>query len=366
MSGEPHVSVCIRAHTRADGLRSAIGSVLGQTYGDFEVVVSDDSGRLESVAAGFGDPRVRYHRNARPAGPAANLVNSVSLARGRLVAILNDDDYWLPGFLAATVDVLDRHPDVGIVFSDDFLEIRERRVRRRLPFAPGRHQPFLRQLLEHSMPPSAAVMRRAVWDDGERAIPVSPRMVADAVVWLRSASAGWPFYYIDEPLAVSRVHSRQISWSDEGLPTLLIAAYNAFRFEDPICEDLRRARVAEFLLARANVHLVRNRFGDACADIARAHRTAPRPMGLRAALALSGSRGLAIRWGCSRPSALVAVLELWRRFRPAVLPRRILRDRVALARAVRFSRVGRELRGRSPRWPRCSLSSAPTGCRPRG
>jgi glycosyltransferase involved in cell wall biosynthesis len=325
MPGVPHVSVCIRAHTRADGLRSAIESVLAQTYGDFEVVVSDDSGQLESVAAEFGDPRVRYHHNTRPAGPAANLSNSVSLARGRLVAILNDDDYWLPGFLAAAVGVLDRHPDVGIVFTDDLFEIAERRVRRQLPIAPGRHDRFLRTLLEHSMPASATLMRRPVWDHGESAVRVSPRMVGDAVVWLRSANAGWPFYYIDEPLAVSRVHSRQISWSDERLPTLLIAAYTAFRFEDPICEDLRRARVAEFLLARAHGRLIQRRFGDARADIGRAHRAAPRPLGVRAVLALSGVRGLAIRWGCSRPRVLVVVLKLWRRIRPPVLPRRTLR-----------------------------------------
>ena len=322
MPGEPHVSVCIRAHTRAEGLRSAIRSVLAQTYGDFELVVSDDSGRLEGVVAGFEDPRVRYCRSTRPAGPAENLVNAVSFARAQLIAILNDDDYWLPGFLAATVDVLDRDPDVGIAFSDGFFEIRDRRVRRRLPFAPGRSDRPLRDLLANSMPASAAVMRRAVWEDGERAIPLSPRMVVDTVVWLRSANAGWPFYYIDRPLAVSRVHGGQISWSDDGVPTRLIAAYDAFRFEDPIAEDLRRARVAESLLARAHVHLVRRRFGEAWADMARSHRTSPRPMGLRGVLALVGLRGLAIRWGVSRPRVLVVVLKLWRRVRPDVLPGR--------------------------------------------
>ena len=321
MPSEPHVSVCIRAHTRAEGLRSAIASVLTQTYGDFELVVSDDSGSLEGVVTGFGDPRVRYHRNTAPAGPAANLANAVSLARGRLIAILNDDDYWLAGFLAAAVDAFDTEPDVGLVFSDDFFEIGDRRVRRRLPFAPGRHDSFLRPLLEHSMPPSAAVMRRAVWEEGERAVPLSPRMVGDAVVWLRSASAGWPFYYIAEPLAVCRVHVGQISWSEERLPSLLIAAYDEFRFDDPDCEDLRRARVAEFLVARARVHLMRRRFRLAWADIALAHRTSPRPLGLRAVLALSGVRGAVIRWGCRRPRALVAVLEVWRRLRPPVLPR---------------------------------------------
>jgi glycosyltransferase involved in cell wall biosynthesis len=321
MPGDPHVSVCIRAHTRADGLTAAIRSVLGQTYGDFEVVVSDDSGQLESVVTDFGDPRLRYHHNTRPDGPAANLVLAVSLARGQLIAILNDDDYWLPGFLAATVDVLERHPDVGLAFSDDFFEIRERRVRRQLPFAPGRHDRFVHNLLAHSMPASAVVMRRPVWEDGERATPVSREMVGDAVVWLRSADAGWPFYYVDQPLAVSRVHGGQISWSDEGLPTRLVAAYNAFRFDDPICEELRRARVAECLLARAHVLVLQRRFADAWADVGQAHRTAPRPFGLRAALALSGRRGLAMRRGSSHPRLLVALLRLWPRVRPSVLPR---------------------------------------------
>src|SRR3954452_6689992 len=151
-------------------------------------------------------------------------------------------------------------------------------------------------------------------------------MVGDAVVWLRSASAGWPFYYIAEPLAVCRVHGDQISWSDERLPTLLLAAFTAFRFEDPICEDLRRARVAELFLARAHVHLLRRRFRDAYADMGRAHRTAPRPMGLRAVLALSGLRGPAMRWGSSHPAVLAPGLKLWRRLRPPVLPRRMLRE----------------------------------------
>jgi glycosyltransferase involved in cell wall biosynthesis len=320
MPDEPHVSVCIRAHTRADGLRSALASVLAQTYDDFEVVVSDDSGQLESHTDSFADPRVRYHRNPKPDGPAANLGRAVSLARGRLVAILNDDDYWLPEFLSTTVAVLDRNPDVGIVFSDDFFEVGDRRVRRQLPFTAGRHDRFLRDLLEHSMPPSAAVMRRAVWDDGERAIPVSPRLVGDGVVWLRAAAAGWPFYYVDEPLAISRVHGQQVSWSDAELPARLIATYAAFRFDDAICEDLRRARVSEFLLARAHVLAIRGRLRDAWADVGRAHRTAPRTMGLRAVLALLGLRGLTIRLGSSHPTLLVPILKLWRRVRPPVLP----------------------------------------------
>jgi glycosyltransferase involved in cell wall biosynthesis len=320
--GEPHVTVCIRAHGRPDGLAAATASVLAQTYGDFEIVISDDSGQLESVADSFADPRVRYHLNPAPAGPAANLAHAVGLARGPLLAILNDDDRWLPRFLSTTVDVLERHPDVGVVFTNDFFEIGARSLPRGLPFRPGRHEHFLREFLEHSLPASATVMRRTVWDEGERAVPLSPQMVGDIAVWIRSANAGWPFYYVDEPLAVSCVHPEQVSWSEDGLPSRNIATYAAFVFDDSVCEELRRARLTESFLARAHVHLTRRRFHDAWADIGRAHKAAPRPMGLRAALALSGLRALTMRWGSSHPGLLVPLLKLWRRFRPPVLPRR--------------------------------------------
>jgi glycosyltransferase involved in cell wall biosynthesis len=317
-AGEPRVSVCIRAHGRPARLAATIASVLEQSYSDFEVVVSDDSGEAAGVAAGFGDARLRYFRKPAPAGAAENLVHAVENSRGRLIAILNDDDLWLPGFLAKTVAVLDAHPDVGIVFTDDYFEVGTKRVRRDLPFRPGRHERFLRQLLEHSMPASATVMRRAVWDDGQRRLPITAQMVGDATAWYRAAEAGWPFYYLHEPLAVSRLHPSQLSWTEEGLPSRMIATHAAFRFDDPACERLRRARLGEFLLARAHAHLIRRRFGEAWRDIGRAHRATPGPMGIRALLALSGVRGATMRWGASHPRLLVPLLELWRRVRPAV------------------------------------------------
>jgi glycosyltransferase involved in cell wall biosynthesis len=315
---DPHVSVCIRAYDRPDGLAAAIESALAQTYGDLEVVVSDDSGRLEHVATRFQDTRVHDHPNPAPAGPAANLSRTVSLARGRLLAVLNDDDRWLPGFLAAAVDAFDRHPGIGVAFTDDYLEAGARRVRRRLPFTAGRHDHFLPELLAHSMPASSTVMLREAWEEGERTLPLSATFTGDTLRWLRAADAGWAFYYIGEPLGVSGVSARQVSWSDEKLPTREIASFDAFRFADPACETLRRARVAEFLMARAHVHVVRRRFRAAWSDIGRAHRVAPHPLGLRAGLALSGARPLAIRVGAARPWLLVPLLRLWRLVRPPV------------------------------------------------
>src|SRR3954464_14169668 len=120
----PAVSVCIRASERPPYLlHEAIGSVLAQGLDDLEVVVSDDSGRMGPVALGFGDRRVRYEPNPRPEGSLANMRRALNLARAPLIALLDDDDLWLPGFLAAALDGFAREPDAGIVFSDHLLDV---------------------------------------------------------------------------------------------------------------------------------------------------------------------------------------------------------------------------------------------------
>ena len=323
-SGGPHparpvVSVLIRAYRRPASLATAIESVLAQTYRPFEIVVSDDSGELAPVCARFGDQRVRHESNPAPSGPAANLRRAVGLARGSLLAILNDDDQWTPRFLETAVRQLDLDPGVGVVFTDYWSDIGGRRVRHRFPHAPGRHDSFLRHILEHSIPVSANVMRRDVWDDGERRVPLRDEMVGDDTTWLRAASSGCAFHYVPEPLAVMRVHAEQLSWSEQGLPARNIATLGAFRFEDPVCERLRRARVAENHLARAHFHVRAGRLGAAVTDLRLARAAAPDVSRVRAALALSGARAAAMRWGSSHPRLLAPLLELWPRVRPAVI-----------------------------------------------
>jgi glycosyltransferase involved in cell wall biosynthesis len=326
-SGGPHparpvVSVLIRAYRRPASLASAIESVLAQTYHSFEIVVSDDSGELAPVCARFGDQRVRHESNPAPSGPAANLRRAVDLARGSLLAILNDDDRWEPRFLETAVRPFDLDPGVGVVFTDYWSDIGGRRVRHRFPHAPGRHDSFLRHILEHSIPVSANVMRRDVWDDGERRVPLRDEMVGDDTTWLRAASSGFAFHYVPEPLAVMRVHAEQLSWSEQGLPARNIATLGAFRFEDPVCERLRRARIAENHLARAHFHVRAGRLGAAVTDLRLARAAAPDVSRVRAALALSGVRAAAMRWGSSHPRLLAPLLELWPRVRPSVIPPR--------------------------------------------
>jgi glycosyltransferase involved in cell wall biosynthesis len=93
----PLVSVILPTHNRAYCLPSAIGSVLGQTYKSFQLIIVDDAStdQTESLIAGMDDPRIEYVRNARNLGAAAARNVGVRQAVGELLAFQDSDDQWL-------------------------------------------------------------------------------------------------------------------------------------------------------------------------------------------------------------------------------------------------------------------------------
>jgi len=98
----PEVTVVIPTRFRPELVIRAVGSVLAQTFTDFEVVVvvdgPDDDTR--AALAGLGDDRVRVIVLSEKGGaPNARNVGA-GAARGRWTALLDDDDEWLPEKLA--------------------------------------------------------------------------------------------------------------------------------------------------------------------------------------------------------------------------------------------------------------------------
>lgn len=115
------VSVIIPLFNKAPYIERALASVTSQTFSDFELIVIDD-GSTDSgpdLVKAFSDPRIRLITQAN-AGPGGARNRGLSEALGELVAFLDADDEWLPGFLSESVRLLDEHHDAAAVTSGYF------------------------------------------------------------------------------------------------------------------------------------------------------------------------------------------------------------------------------------------------------
>ncbi|MGK2941525.1 MAG: glycosyltransferase family 2 protein [Immundisolibacter sp.] len=148
------LSVIIPCHNAAPYIGQAVASVLQQTGlpagFELEVVIADDRSDDGSTPAVLADlarhhtqVRVVANDGARGPGPARNF--AVRHARGRWLAFLDADDWWLPGSLARRWDLLAANADAQwvtgdfrLVFEDQAGEVRDVALGERPAYARAR------------------------------------------------------------------------------------------------------------------------------------------------------------------------------------------------------------------------------------
>jgi glycosyltransferase involved in cell wall biosynthesis len=114
----PKVSVVIKSFNHAAFIGQAIQSILDQSFQDFEIIVTDDGSTdgTPDVVRSFSDSRIDLQVFGHNRGISNAMNATLARARGELVAILNSDDFALPGRLERQVGFLDSHPGVAALF----------------------------------------------------------------------------------------------------------------------------------------------------------------------------------------------------------------------------------------------------------
>ena len=212
-SGPPRISVVIPTRNRAELLPRAVGSVLAQTWTDFELIIVDDhsTDATPAVIAGFADGRIRSFRHERNSGQSKALNTGIEHARGEYVAFLDDDDEWLPAKLAAQVALLDSaRPEVGLVYCWTRYDKLDEASRERI----GTMQLTLRgDIFEHMLAlhlpasPSSWLVRRSVarsvggFDEGLH-------QSNDVDIMTRICARGWHVDFVPQVALLKYRHGR--------------------------------------------------------------------------------------------------------------------------------------------------------------
>ncbi|MFL5844114.1 MAG: glycosyltransferase family 2 protein [Solirubrobacteraceae bacterium] len=232
------ISVVIPTYNRSALVREAIASALAQDPPVLEVLVCDNGSTDDTVerVRELPDPRVRVLPAVRGSGgPAAPRNHGLREARGEWVALLDDDDRWLPGKIAGQLP----HLTAADLVAANGLRTSDGR-----PYFAAAPRPEM--LARDNVIITSTVLVRTSLLRAAGGFPERPgwQGVEDYATWLRLADHGARMVILGEPL---------IDYRDEGADRFgteaaeklhrQLASLHARRWAARPY-DVRRARVA--------------------------------------------------------------------------------------------------------------------------
>lgn len=126
----PAVSVIMPTWNRAPVIGAAIRSVQAQYFSDWELIVVDDGSTDDTanvMAPLVADPRIRYIKLPH-SGQCAARNHGQGVAKGSLIAYLDSDNLWYPGFLAFAVAAFSSQPTVDCAYGAMITEAHGQRI----------------------------------------------------------------------------------------------------------------------------------------------------------------------------------------------------------------------------------------------
>jgi len=213
------ISVIIPTYNRKEKLPRCIGSVLGQSYRNIEVLVVDDASAdgTEELFRDISDPRLRYLRYETNRGACYARNYGAEHACGELLAFQDSDDVWHPDKLKKQYEyLLSEGADLCFCGMN---RMSERGSRFYYPVHPFHKEHALEEFLaENRASTQTMLMYQAVWE--RLRFDENIRRYQDWDFGIRAAER-FSLCYLPEALVESAVGDDSISARVKSYPHLL-------------------------------------------------------------------------------------------------------------------------------------------------
>lgn len=203
-------SVIIPLYNKVPYVSKAIGSVLSQTYGDYELVIMDDGsmdGSFDTAQKVIEGHEHCYLYRQQNTGVSMARNNAVALSQGEYLCFLDADDWWEPTFLEEMSKLTEEYPDAGI-YGTNYTIVNETKRKTRVADI-GVEQGFEKGYINYckvyaktlAMPlwTGAVCMPRRVFDE-MGGFPLGIKLGEDFILWVRVALK-YKMVFLNEPLS---------------------------------------------------------------------------------------------------------------------------------------------------------------------
>ncbi|MBA7582213.1 hypothetical protein ES708_24137 [subsurface metagenome] len=216
------ISIAMCTFNGADYLQEQLVSIVKQTRLPDELVVCDD-GSTDSTLQILGEFEkdapfsVRIYCNKIRLGATKNFEKAITLCKGEIIALCDQDDIWLPQKIKKIVETFKKNPDTGYIFSnalviDEKLNSIDGTLWDYVSFTANRRRKFeqgnqIEVLVERSVVTGATMAlckTKTNW-----ILPIPEKWVHDKWIALLASAAEEKGIFIEEPLIKYRLHSKQ-------------------------------------------------------------------------------------------------------------------------------------------------------------
>ncbi|MCM1181104.1 MAG: glycosyltransferase [Clostridium sp.] len=196
------VSVVMPAYNCEQYIKTAMESVLAQNVSLELLVIEDHSAdkTVECIQAFSGDERVKYIQNERNLGVAQSRNKGIEMAKGKYIAFLDADDYWMQDKLAKQVSLMEKEQ---AVLSSTGRELIDENGNPKGKIIGIKEEISYKELLRGNVLNTSGVM---VLASVARKYPmVQDHLHEDYIMWLSILKEYGKAYGINEPLLKYRV-----------------------------------------------------------------------------------------------------------------------------------------------------------------
>jgi glycosyltransferase involved in cell wall biosynthesis len=166
------VSIVIPTYNRPNSLRRLLNSIKAQTFQEFEIIVVNDcsldrSAYDQVIKEYRAGATIQYLVNARRSGAPKSRNRGILAAQGKYLALVDDDDAWLPTKLEKQVAIFQQSDErVGLVYT--WAEVRDAQDQFVSFWRPESEGDVRAPILQSCFIPSPSVMvtKKAINDAG--------------------------------------------------------------------------------------------------------------------------------------------------------------------------------------------------------
>ena len=211
-AAQPLVSFVVPCYNYGQYLPDCLRGIFNQEdYQDFEIIAVNDAStdNTQDVLREFADPRLRVINHDQNRGHIVAVNRGLEESRGKYVVRVDPDDRHRPGFLKATLPILEQHPKVGLVFGDIAIidaqgEITLERAGSAFGDCDRKGNELTRILENNYICAPTVIARREAWMS---AWPVPAGLAFNDWYFNVMLARRYEYYYVNKVLADYRVHA---------------------------------------------------------------------------------------------------------------------------------------------------------------